>query len=570
MFKKIQFYVIDLLYKCGLIRLNIQDHKTNIFFARDYYLFLIFKYNLIPGDKVVIVEIPGAFHFFKNVKEVSLKEISHINHLDEKFHRDYHEIKHDVFKKHYESSFYSFFIAKKRIDHIIENHPGINIFMQKQLEILYQHNLYTNLNKNSFIESITKNSFIGSITKNSLVGSIPKNSFIGSINKNSLVMYKKGLMFLCSWFSFWRSLRNSYDFCVVTCAHSRGPLNEAYTSLRQQSRHKKMRFLTITNSVSFFIKNFFITPVVYIPSFLNKRTALRLTPIKNLNFNKNVILLPHMSGSLQDVFYHLHKDHSYFIGSTPVVTISSSPASTVDWEYLDFIGSTGDIATQSLLDNYVSKEKIFLTGNLALDNLIDQAKKYTNQKNPKIILIATSSYDPHEMLWIEKMVDCCMSMDNVMVVLSPHPSYTHKNLRKLQRKFPKNKFIISLKKDASYWIPRCSVCVTDFSSVGVYAGLLQKKLIVVNLTGQDFPSNRYNDMGVAVLFNAIDDIHEKSMRAIIEKENFSPKSVFQKFVNDYNYKNDGDAANRFLDLFMIESQKQRTLHTIHPENLSKK
>ena len=246
----------------------------------------------------------------------------------------------------------------------------------------------------------------------------------------------------------------------------------------------------------------------------------------------------------------------------PAVTVDSNRRSIpINWK-TDIIASYGTQCSSAFIETGHNKETLILTGNASLDTLVRREVEATEDevysrlgidKKMKIVLVATSRIDAREDIWLNEMHDYCEGRGDAIVVIKSHPSFDPSTYSKVR----KGKHCVVLDDIPIYsLIFSSSVVVTDYSTTGAEAALVDKPVIVVNLLGKEFPSNNYDQLGVALL---IDDLSKvvPALDSILdddEKVRAKMKRARVQFAKDYNFKNDGQAADRIADILLNPDQ----------------
>lgn len=263
---------------------------------------------------------------------------------------------------------------------------------------------------------------------------------------------------------------------------------------------------------------------------------------QNLNIKK-AILLPHWSnlGSLV-LSLKREQEENIKLVSFPVVTVNNNQASIIGWEEIDEIYCYGRQCVSAFRNMLYSEEKLKLCGNILMDIPLNKLKK----KQEKLILIATSRLDINENLWIKEVVQYARA-NGYKCIIKVHPSFSYGDYSSLKA-YDSNLNIITYIKDLYDLIERCELCITDCSTVGAEAVILDKMLLVVNLTGKKFNANPYEEFGVALEANTLQEVTlllNKILNDSVTKAKL--KANYTSFYEQYNYLNDGKAVERFVD-----------------------
>ena len=276
---------------------------------------------------------------------------------------------------------------------------------------------------------------------------------------------------------------------------------------------------------------------------------------------RSVLAMPHASPGPAHVI-DIAKKYGVMSVSMPSVTVDSNRRSIpINWK-TDIIASYGEQCDRAFLDTGHSKESLVLTGNASLDALVRREIDVSEEevrlrlgivKDMKIVIVATSRIDAHEDIWLNKMHDHCEKRGDALLVIKSHPSFdasSYDNVRK-------GKHCIIVNDIPLYSLIYAStLLVTDYSTTGAEAALVGKPVVVVNLLGKEYPSNNYDQYGVALLIDKLSSV-SKTLNLILDgdpKTTSNMETAQKKFVDDYNFKNDGHAADRIADILLNPKQ----------------
>jgi len=223
------------------------------------------------------------------------------------------------------------------------------------------------------------------------------------------------------------------------------------------------------------------------------------------------------------------------------------------------------IAGQDDLDAFLAAgydlRRLILTGSPMFDRITTASPSddlgYVLQRIPidptkRVVVIASSRIDPNEPMWIQAFGQAAQRRGDVQIVVKCHPNY------------PLERYADSI--DACVGLPVhfirdidlhplldiSSAVVTDYSHSGKEALLFGKPLIVFNMTGTPYPTNHYDQLGLALLVTEIEAIGEAFDRILDDQELLQQlaKARNEIVVKKYNHLNDGHAAERIFDLLV--------------------
>lgn len=239
--------------------------------------------------------------------------------------------------------------------------------------------------------------------------------------------------------------------------------------------------------------------------------------------------------------------------SSPVVTVSSSPASIVEWQQLAKIGCYGTQCVTAFEDLGYSRHQLALVGNVGLDHtatLIERANaaRAADDKLSRTILFATSGVNKNEADILSAIVTLCGEPRNrARLVIRPHPSIGRNHYRDLLGRVHSTVALVATANSVHEAIAAADVVITDFSTVGAEAVLLGRPLLVVNTTGAPFPANNYAALGVAMQADRTEDVAQM-LKLLLDKGWYWPGAAAarERFTQAYNWKGDGKASQRLL------------------------
>lgn len=240
----------------------------------------------------------------------------------------------------------------------------------------------------------------------------------------------------------------------------------------------------------------------------------------------------------------------------PTVTVDSNRRSIpMNWD-TDIIACYGEQCRRAFQTLGHASKSLQLTGNATLDDLLNTRDSVDEEKlerelgisaNTKIVLIATSRIDLEEHRWINPLLDYAEKTGGMHVVIKPHPSFgvkSYSQVRKSQCLTISDTLVLH---DV---MKSCSVLVTDYSTTGAEAALLGKDVVVVNMLGKKYPSNRYDEMGIAKRISRVEDVPEVFDSLLVKDNNEELERAREIFINEYNMFNDGKAGDRIAEILI--------------------
>jgi len=225
----------------------------------------------------------------------------------------------------------------------------------------------------------------------------------------------------------------------------------------------------------------------------------------------------------------------------------------------------GTLALEQLLSLGYNKDDVIITGNPRYDDLkkqnIENNKQFLEQnyqinKNKKLIVIAMSRWHKDDEQWMSNLIKFC-NKNNFEIIIKVHPTYKltendlHKNkLQYISKICQKQKFLITLDIELGILLSVADLVITDFSNAGIEAILLEKPLITVNFSKEDYSNvQRYHEYDASIYVDEYDHIEKIIMEILKEKKHIQKlKEGSKKVIDMYNYYHDGNAANRIFNI----------------------
>jgi len=172
----------------------------------------------------------------------------------------------------------------------------------------------------------------------------------------------------------------------------------------------------------------------------------------------------------------------------------------------------------------------------------------------KIILIAMSRWHKDDELWIEKLIKFC-NFKNLEIIIKIHPTYKLKGhidsenkINFIKRKCKDLKYFILYDTDMNSLLSASDFIITDWSSVGLEAILLEKPLIQVNFSKEQIQEYvRFYDFNASIYVEKYDELESVINDLAKGKEYNELKNGRQKVAEMFNFKNDGKAGQRIFE-----------------------
>lgn len=281
---------------------------------------------------------------------------------------------------------------------------------------------------------------------------------------------------------------------------------------------------------------------------------------------KSVFVMPDSSPSS-----HLMCAVARFHKIPTITTLAASVGSSfrsIGVYKADFIAVYGQEAAQAFRQAGYNSKRLIPTGNPALDHVsqrsLEADRRYVQSKidldvSKRVFLIATSRFDPNEFQWISRFIEVLNRRADCEVIIKIHPLYGRTHYDDLMKRCQGLRYHLVREMELYPLLNIADVVVTDYSHVGVEAAMFGKPLLVVNLTGKPYPSNRFDEVGIALGVHSMDEIEPGIERILADEELLTRMREKRNDVVDrYNYRNDGKAAHRIFQL-LTNPPRRRTM-----------
>lgn len=235
-----------------------------------------------------------------------------------------------------------------------------------------------------------------------------------------------------------------------------------------------------------------------------------------------------------------------------------------EWFHAEKIFVAGTIDYKLLKDMGYEENQLLITGNPKYDflkrispqiakNNLKKVFDYNLQK--KIILIAMSQWNENDEKWMSEYIQFC-NENNYEIIIKIHPMYftshnelSEKKIAIIKKKCFNNKYFITYDFDIYDLITSSDLVITDFSNVGIEAVLLKKPLLTVNFNVNPWNYIKLKETGAAIEIDNIEKLKEISKDILENKLHINKK--FDSIIENYNYKNDGNASERIFQKLKV-------------------
>lgn len=241
-----------------------------------------------------------------------------------------------------------------------------------------------------------------------------------------------------------------------------------------------------------------------------------------------------------------------------------------DWFHADKLFVDGIQGVELLTELGYEENKIIVSGSTKFDylkTLSSQKTKKILEKNynidseKKLIAMILSRWRKNDEIWVSKFIDFC-NKNSFEVVIKIHPYYKlnqigrNKNFIQSVEKNCKNlKFLITFDIDTSFLLSASDLVITEQSTLGLDAIILEKNLIMVKFA--DFEMDRavrFYEYGAALRLEKYSDLEKVIFEIFSKKKHANSLKIGRdRVIERYNFQNDGKAAERVYNALMMEN-----------------
>jgi len=214
------------------------------------------------------------------------------------------------------------------------------------------------------------------------------------------------------------------------------------------------------------------------------------------------------------------------------------------------------------------EDSVAVTGQARYDFLAKADKIFSREEfcercgldpDKKIALVCTQPLPVFEerIVFLRSVLRALGEFSEIQVVIKPHPNEEGKWYEELAKEQEAKVLILAKRSDTYEAIYACDVMLAFFSTTITEALILNKPVVVVNLTGEPDPVP-YVESGSALGAYREEDI-EPAIRKALYDENTRGKlgKARVKFVHEHCYKIDGKASERVVRLIEEMIEKSR-------------
>jgi len=305
----------------------------------------------------------------------------------------------------------------------------------------------------------------------------------------------------------------------------------------------------------------------FLPDLLRKTyRAMAIIGILNHIFQK-MNLKSILDGGSGEMFENVAIEVAKKYNVTSFTIVPSPPTPTphfVYWLHADKLFLEGFQGVEVLKKLGYDDERFVVVGGARYDhykNIESENSKKILEKNNKIksktklIVVAMSRWHDNDENWISDLIKFC-NKNNFQVIIKVHPIYkfmfrdvSENKIKIIQQRCKNLNYFMTYDLDLTTVLSAADIVITDWSSVGLEAVLLDRPLIQVNFTKQEIETYvRYYDYGAALYVKNYEELEKKIIEIINERKYLNElKKGREKITEQYNFRNDGNAAQRIFE-----------------------
>jgi hypothetical protein len=203
----------------------------------------------------------------------------------------------------------------------------------------------------------------------------------------------------------------------------------------------------------------------------------------------------------------------------------------------------------------VDENRLVVVGNPRYD----YAATASSVSGEKLVVVAMSRAHDGDEDWMTDVIRFC-DKAGYNVFIKMHPAYKYipdfnqiaeQKIAKIHKNCPGMSFTISYDADLTTLLPKATMVITEYSLVGVEAALLGKPVIVANLSGEKYYpySLQFHNEKIALYAASTRELLDCIARLIKDTSIRSQLAQgCEQFNHDFNYLNDGKAAERIFNV----------------------
>ena len=203
----------------------------------------------------------------------------------------------------------------------------------------------------------------------------------------------------------------------------------------------------------------------------------------------------------------------------------------------DYIFVINRVAENNLKTKNLDVKKIFITGQPCFDVEFNKNEKVEGKN--KIVLWASQNTNDKDII-LEDLLKAFSKIKDKILIIKPHPNDNYFHIQK-RIKNHRNVYIAQ-EGNIEEMIEKSDALVTEFSTCGINAILMNKPLLVINIKNRELPLD-YCKMNLALKVDNINDIDDK-LNLFFNKDEL----VFEILNNVKNFKMPKNAAQNITNI----------------------
>jgi len=279
--------------------------------------------------------------------------------------------------------------------------------------------------------------------------------------------------------------------------------------------------------------------------------------LENSNFKSLVIQAD--GASENDIVCSIAKEYNIHTYSFPPIRTGIVPTYRVLYNAEKLLVS-GNRLKRELSEVGIGENRLIVTGSPIFDYIKNSknSSQYLCSDNENVVLVAMNRIRGMEEKWFPDIVRYC-NEKGLKIIMKLHPLYkfgpyfkiSQEKIKKINEKCHGLNYKILYDMNIQNYLPKIKVLITESSSVGIYASLHEKPIITVNITKEeDYDySLRFEKEGIAMFAKNSNELIQCLDKILNDKNvNKQLEEARKKFNYEYNYLNDGKAAERIIAL----------------------
>jgi len=260
--------------------------------------------------------------------------------------------------------------------------------------------------------------------------------------------------------------------------------------------------------------------------------------------------------SFPQIFVRINKIHSVLLSASQVLV--SGIKIKDELVKLGMVESRIKITGNPRYDYFNSQNEMKLK--TMLRNRLRDRMSNSLLKSDKLIIVAMSRWHEKDDTWMSELIKFC-NLNDLDILIKIHPMYksitnyefSQEKIQRIKNKCEHDKYHLSYDVDLSKLWSKTKVLITDHSIVSVEAILSKIPIIFTKLHDDEkFEGDEYLNEGVGLFADTQERLQDNIIK-ILNDRNIQQKLREQitKFIQNYNYKDDGLAAQRIINLMNV-------------------